>query len=99
MTACSRRKQESLPSGSSLFLVTNALFGAGDKLSRLSGEAEEQSEALQASHEQAAQLESEIDRLNRELQAAKQQVKAVCTSCLSKVVVQSFSARLVMHRT
>ena len=43
---------------------------------RLSGEVEEQSKALQASHEQAAQLESEINRRNQELQAAKQQVKA-----------------------
>ena len=88
-----------LPPGSNTVTVNNALFDAGDKLSRLSGEAEEQGKELQASREQTAQLESEIDRRTQQLQAAKQQVKAECKSRLPWVVVQSVSACHVMHRT
>ena len=88
-----------LPPGSNASLVTGALYDAGDKLSQLSGEAEEQSKALQAAREQAAQIESEIGRRNQELQAAQQQVRAERTCCLQGVVVQSVSACLVMHHT
>ena len=78
VTSRDRPKLMALPPGSDACYVTKALFNVGGKLLRLSDEAEEQSKALQASHEQAAQLESEVDRRNQELQAAKQQVKAEC---------------------
>lgn len=100
VTSRDRPKLMALPPGPKTCVFDKAIcFYAGHKLVRLSGEVEEQSKALQASHEQGAQLESEIDRRNQELQAAKQQVKAECTWCLSGVVVYIVSACLMMHRT